>query len=227
MSKVSEMRGKYSLEDLLKIREDDGKEFSYQCDNYASRVRLERIAGRSGIMPIHEKCSFDSFEVKSHEQKHALDFSRWFATNFDTHKGQNFIFSGDTGTGKNHLAAAICNHLMPKGRSCLVITITELMIKMRSCYGSQATMSEEAFIKGLVNIDFLVIDEIGLQRDNMSEKLLVNQLIDTRLGNLKQTGLLTNLGKEDLRELLGKRVMDRLKENNGQWVPFDWESYRR
>ena len=47
-------------------------------------------------------------------------------------------------------------------------------------------------------------------------------------GSSSNTGweILSNLGREDLTEFLGERVMDRLREDGGRVIPFGWESYR-
>jgi DNA replication protein DnaC len=39
--------------------------------------------------------------------------------------------------------------------------------------------------------------------------------------------LLSNLTPGEVKTFLGERVYDRLREDGGQCVPFDWESYRR
>ncbi len=226
-NKRPRQKSTYTLEELLKSREEGNSKFINECHIDSQKVVLERIAGRSGIMPIHQNCRFDNYQVLSEGHARALKFSKWYANNFKGNKGQSFVFSGNTGTGKNHLAAAICNSLMERRLSCLVITITELMIKMRSCYNKNSEITEEKFINGLINVDLLVIDEIGLQRGNTNENLLINQLVDSRLGRLKPTGMLTNLGKDDITALIGERVMNRMKENKGQWITFDWGSFRK
>jgi DNA replication protein DnaC len=101
------------------------------------------------------------------------------------------------------------------------------MIKLRKCYGKDAEISEDEFIKRMLNLDLLVIDEIGLQKNTDSEKLVLNQIIDQRVSRLKSTGILTNLGGEDLTKFLGVRIISRLKMNNGQWIVFNWEDYRK
>lgn len=46
----------------------------------------------------------------------------------------SFVFSGAPVTEKNHLAAAIGNHLLALGHSVLVVTIPDLMLRVRECY---------------------------------------------------------------------------------------------
>lgn len=222
------MQGKseYSYEDLMRIREEGAKQATDEIVQYQEERALNSILGRSGILPLHQGCTIENYVVSDHLQVFARDFAKNYIEKFSNNFGTCFVFSGGTGTGKNHLSAAICNSLMSTGKTCLVITVTELMIKMRNCYGDNAQYSEDEFIKQLVNFDLLILDEIGLQKGSDHEKLILNQIIDQRLGHLKPVGVLTNLDYQDTQKLLGQRIFDRLKSNNSQWIPFNWGSYR-
>lgn len=101
------------------------------------------------------------------------------------------------------------------------------MIKMRKCYGNNPDYGEDEFIQSLVKFDLLVLDEIGLQRGTDNEKLVLNQVIDQRISRFKPTGMITNLNAEDVNKLLGVRIMDRMRMNGGEWIPFTWGSYRK
>lgn len=230
LSQSTGVKPKYSYADLLAIRKEGELKTSQAYALQKETSRSESIVGRSGILPIHQKCSLENYVVSSHGQKNALAYATWFVNNFHLNNGSSFIFSGDTGTGKNHLSAAICNALMPQGKRCLIITVSELMMRLNSCYGENARMSEEKFFDGMVKLDLLVIDEIGLGRTSVSasnnERLAINQIIDKRLCHLKPTGILTNLGQKEINEQLGVRIMSRMRNDNGQWVSFDWEDYR-
>lgn len=137
----------------------------------------------------------------------------------------SFVFSGSPGTGKNHLAAAIGNHLLSGGHSVLVVTIPDLMLRVRECYdGGQ---SEAALLGDLCKVDLLVLDEVGIQRGSNGEKVILNQIIDRRLSSMRPVGILTNLNHEELLGALGTRVIDRLQMDGGMWVNFDRGSYRK
>ncbi len=221
---------KFSYSDLMEIRRVGERETSQAYVLQKEASRSESITGRSGILPMHQKCSLENYVVSGHGQKNALAYATWFVSNFHLNNGSSFIFSGDTGTGKNHLSAAICNALMRQGKHCLIITVPELMMRLNSCYGENARMSEEQFFDGMIKLDLLVIDEVGQGRTSVNasnnERLAINQIIDKRLCHLKPTGILTNLGQKEINEQLGVRIMSRMRNDNGQWVSFDWEDYR-
>ncbi|AGG58081.1 DnaC-like helicase loader [Vibrio phage douglas 12A4] len=189
--------------------------------------KTKKLLGRSGILPLHQRCTVDNYEATTQGQVIARDFARDYILGFDRNDGQGFIFGGTKGTGKNHLAASICNALMLKEKSCLIITVSELMIKLRSCYGKMATTTEDKFIQTMVSFDLLILDEIGLQRGTDTEHLIINQIIDQRVCRMKPTGMLTNLEGSQVEEVLGERVFDRMRMNGGAWIEFNWNSYRK
>lgn len=216
----------YSYEDLMRIRKEGAIQATSEIITRREENALKSVLGRSGILPLHQGCTIENYVVKDHLQAFARDFSQNYIDKFNNNFGTCFIFSGGTGTGKNHLSSAICNALMKQGKTCLVVTVTELMINMRKCYGDKPDYSEDQFIKQLINFDLLVLDEIGLQKGSDHEKIILNQVIDQRIGNLKPVGVLTNLDHNSVKTVLGERIFDRLKSNNSQWIPFNWGSYR-
>mgnify|MGYP003630836727 CR=1 FL=1 len=227
MSNLTKGQCKYSYEDLMRIRKEGAIEFANEITTRQEESDLKSVLGRSGIMPLHQACTVENYVVSNHEQSIALDFAKQYIRCFNDKECTGFIFSGGTGTGKNHLASAICNSLMLRGKSCLVVTVSELMLNMRKCYSNNAKYSEDEFIKQLINFDLLVLDEIGLQKGSDHEKIILNQVIDQRIGHLKPVGVLTNLDHPSVKAVLGERIFDRLKSNNSQWVPFNWGSYRK
>lgn len=216
-----------AIANVRKWREEaeavQGEKFEKQIAEHRSK----EIIGRCGILPLHQQCTVENYQVENEGQRIARDFSADFIERFKFKSVGGFYFCGDTGTGKNHLAAAICNALMAENYSCLIITVTELMQKMRNCYSDKSKVTEDEFIQSIVKFDFLVLDEIGLQRGSEAEMLTINQIIDQRMLQLKPTGILTNLSPTDLNDFLGKRIIDRMKVNGGKWIVFDWESYRK
>jgi putative replication protein len=148
-----------------------------------------------------------------------------YAQNFGGGSFASFVFSGSPGTGKNHLAAAIGNHLLAAGHSVLVVTIPDLMLRVRECYDDG--QSESSLLNDLCSVDLLVLDEVGIQRGSSGEKVIINQVIDRRLSSMRPVGILTNLNHGELVSTLGERVMDRLQMDGGIWVNFGWLSYRK
>ncbi|WP_154056396.1 ATP-binding protein [Pseudescherichia vulneris] len=206
-------------------QESEGRKRSEEIDRMNQRARSEKIFGRAGIQALHRSCSFANYEVSGAEQRQAYSMAKSYAQNFGGSGFASFVFSGAPGTGKNHLAAAIGNHLLAAGHSVLVVTIPDLMLRVRECYDDG--QSEASLLNDLCNVDLLILDEVGIQRGSSGEKVIINQVIDRRLSSMRPVGILTNLNHGELVTTLGARVMDRLQMDGGIWVNFGWASYRK
>ena len=198
-------------EELLAWQKKQGAIRSAALERENRAMKMQRTFNRSGIRPLHQNCSFENYRVECEGQMNALSKASQYVEEFDGNIA-SFIFSGKPGTGKNHLAAAICNELLLRGKSVLIITVADIMSAMKDTFRNSGT-SEEQLLNDLSNVDLLVIDEIGVQTESKYEKVI-------------PTGMLTNSNMEEMTKLLGERVMDRMRLGNSLWVIFNWDSYR-
>jgi putative replication protein len=197
-----------------------------QCEVVVARNRQNRAAkllGRSGIRELHQRCTFSNYRVTCEGQCQAYSMARSWLDRYGTGVG-GFVFSGPTGTGKNHLAAAIGNQLMSRGKTVVIASVADLMTQMRARYGGTGSRAE--FIGRLCSADLLVISGIGVLPVSRHERLLLNQIVDRRIASCRPIGLITSLDAVTLGQLLGERVIDHLRMGGGMWVSFTWESYR-
>jgi len=211
-------------EELLAWQKEQGEIRAAALARENRAMKMQRTFNRSGIRPLHQNCSFDNYIVECDGQLNALNKARQYVENFDGNIA-SFIFTGKPGTGKNHLAAAICNELLIQGKSVLIITVADIMTAMKDTFTNKET-SEEQLLTDLSNVDLLVIDEIGVQTESKYEKVIINQLVDRRSSSKRPTGMLTNYNIEEMSKLLGERVMDRMRLGASLWVNFNWDSYR-
>ncbi len=118
-------------------------------------MKMQRTFNRSGIRPLHQDLLLENYRVECEGQMNALSKARQYVEEFDGNIA-SFIFSGKPGTGKNHLAAAICNELLLRGKSVLIITVADIMSAMKDTFRNSGT-SEEQLLNNLSNVDLLVI----------------------------------------------------------------------
>lgn len=189
-------------------------------------MKMQRAFKRSGIRELHINCSFDNYIITCPAQKKALENARDYAGNF-CNSIASFVFSGRHGTGKNHLASAICNALLLQDKSVLIITVADIMSAMKGTFNDDNSVTEEQLLSDLSKVDLLVIDEIGMQIESRYEKVIINQIVDRRSSSKRPTGMLTNLNNQEMNTLLGERVMDRMRMGDSLWVNFTWGSYRQ
>ena len=134
------------------------------------------------------------------------------------------VFSGVPGTGKSHLAIAIA-YFVDAAPTAIYTSAIDAVRMIRNTWRRDSERTETQVLDMLAGVDLLVLDEVGVQYGTEAEQVNLFDIIDKRYRALMPTILLTNQGKGGLKTFLGDRSFDRLREG-GQWVVFDWESYR-
>jgi DNA replication protein DnaC len=191
-------------------------------------LRWSRLLGDSCIPPRFYDRTFEGYTATNAGQQRAVEFARQLADDIaaGTAAGRCAVFVGRPGTGKSHLAAAVATHAMRSGRSAIFTTVTRLIRRIRGTYNRGSAETESQAVEVFTSPDLLILDEIGVQRGTDDEKMLLFDVLNDRYENRCSTVLLSNLPTKELRRYLGDRVFDRLKEDGGQVVVFDWESMR-
>ncbi|HAH9188847.1 TPA: ATP-binding protein, partial [Escherichia coli] len=103
----------------------EGQKRCEEINRQNRQLRVEKILNRSGIQPLHRKCSFSNYQVQNDGQRYALSQAKSIADELMV-GCTNFAFSGKPGTGKNHLAAAIGNRLLKNGQTVIVVTVADV-----------------------------------------------------------------------------------------------------
>jgi DNA replication protein DnaC len=140
--------------------------------------------------------------------------------------GRCLVFCGSPGTGKTHLACAIAKSVAQSGRSTRYFTVQELIRSIRATWQPGSRESEDTVLRRLQKLDFLVLDEVGVQFGTEAERTQLTEVMDMRYRAMKPTLVVSNCTRSELKKYLGERIADRLQENDGKVVIFDWPSRR-
>ncbi|CAL4317705.1 ATP-binding protein [Buchnera aphidicola] len=213
--------------ELLHWNYQEGILFSQKTIQENDKIKKKNILEKSGIRQLYLNCSFENYQIKNEKQKKIVKLSKQYAKNFHN-SFKNFIFLGTTGTGKNHLAAAIGNYLIEKGKKILLITIADLMSNVKKTFNNNnKNFTEEKIIHYLSTVDLLIFDEIGIQTESKYEKIILHQIIKRRYSCKKPIGILSNLFFPELKKILGEQIIDRINTNNSLVLYFTWNSHRK
>ena len=87
-------------------------------------------------------------------------------------------------------------------------------------------VTESQVIADFAGYDLLIIDEVGVQTGTDAESKALFDVFNERYQNLKPTVLISNLDAEGFVQAVGRRIADRVKEDGGEILSFDWESHR-
>lgn len=191
------------------------------------RIWKKRL-GEAGIPERFQERTLASYHAVNSGQQRALSFASDFADQFEevSKSGRSAIFCGKPGTGKTHLAVGIGLHVMSLNRLVLFTTVQRMVRRVKESWRKGASESESEVIDLLVQPDLLILDEIGVQFGTDFEKNLVFDVLNERYEKRRPTLLISNLTAGEVKTFLGERVYDRLREDGGKCVPFDWESHR-
>jgi DNA replication protein DnaC len=185
--------------------------------------------GRLNIVPRFAQASFASYEPQSRMAENNLKTCQGYVRTWQDRKqaGEGMILCGRQGTGKTHLAVAVCREIAASGGEAVFITTASRIIRaFRRSWNHEGEMNEFDTLKFYSGLDLLVIDEIGVQYGTESERHILFEVLNNRYEDLLPTLLISNLPVTELARFLGERTLDRVLQG-GTVLAFDWESYRR
>ncbi|HHY74063.1 MAG TPA: ATP-binding protein [Bacillus bacterium] len=155
-----------------------------------------------------------------------------FAETFNPDNYQNLLLVGTYGTGKSHLSYAAVKKVMDLGYSCLFLSVPKLLTKIKETYNRQSKFSEEEILEFILEVDLLVLDDLGAEytnkrngdeNDNWAQSKLF-EVIDSRAG--KHTIYTTNLNSADLEEKVNSRNFSRILDNT-EIIVMNGPDYRK
>lgn len=195
-----------------------------------SVARWQRKIGDAGIPERFRDRRLSTYVAATESQRRALAFAQGYADDFDAavKTGRSALFVGLPGTGKTHLAVGIGMDVMERdNRSVLFTTVMRAVRRVKDTWSRGSAESESDAIAALVFPDLLILDEVGVQFGSDTEKLILFDVLNERYERRRPTILMSNLTIEEVADFLGERIIDRLREDGGEFIPFDWDSYRK
>ncbi len=140
----------------------------------------------------------------------ALNFTENFGKTFT-----NLLISGNTGTGKTHLANAIAKKLIDNGVTVLYLSASDFFelckkFKMAQFENYKHAENELNFVLGA---ECLIIDDLGTESGTNATNSQLFNCIEKRFLKKLPTVITTNLNKEEIGARYSDRVKSRLLAN--------------
>lgn len=136
-----------------------------------------------------------------------------FIDNFDNIEEKNLLFIGNTGLGKTYMTNCIANEILKKGKTVLYQTAPVLFETIISNKFNKTRDSDE-FYKNILNVDLLIIDDLGTENPNSMTIGELFTIINTRILKLNnkptKTIISTNLSIEKIFKFYEERIGSRI-----------------
>ncbi|QDQ25178.1 hypothetical protein FNU76_01725 [Chitinimonas arctica] len=193
-----------------------------------AQLRWQRQLGSSGIHEHFHDRKIGNYHVTHEGQRRARAFAEAYAEEFaGKHSGRCAVFVGQTGTDKNHLACGIAMRIMARyQRSAMFTTVSSMIMRIPEAKRFDSEMRQSEAIALFTYPSLLILDEVGVQSSTDSEARALFDVLNGRYEQRKATILLSNLDVAGVQNAIGPRLFDRLREDGGEVVPFDWAGGR-
>lgn len=218
--------------ECMKEEERKKKEREVQAEKLK---RLDKIRGASLLGDRYKDTTFDKTDLdRPADFQKAFQRCRNYCQIPDQalEHGYGIYIYGDSGTGKTHLTACMCNELISQMHQCLFTNFFEISKLIQSTWNGNA--DSEVVIKRICEVDFLFLDDLGTEivTKNGQDNWLQGQVFDIinkRYNNKKPTIFSSNYSLNQLITERGmmKKTVDRIGEMSTAMIKLSGDSYRR
>lgn len=170
---------------------DHGEVFPCRCQETVSQEnRLSQLLRYSNVGPLQR----NSFETTRPEgrlpgpQSKVL-FGEAFkaAARFAEEPQGWLVLTGPSGSGKTHLAAAIANRCIERGRTVLFAFVPDLLDHLRGTYTPQSDVSYDDLSQQVRTAPVLVLDDLGSHSSSPWAQEKLFQVINHRFNSMLPT----------------------------------------
>lgn len=192
----------------------------------------------SGLKKRHIYCSLNNFKPRAGQDK-ALNAVEQFARDFlDNKNPVGLLLVGGVGSGKTHIVASLVNYLadamelysreehpdeyidsyksdfswLDKNTGVCFVMLSELYEHLRFCYSENNSWFPKQIVNHLREVELLVLDDMGAEKASDWTKEILFNIIDYRYNEQLPMIVTTNCVPEELKEKIGDRNFDRLRE---------------
>ena len=176
--------------------------------------RLSRLQRESGDLELEllGKMTFQNFDRRRLnlplEQQENLERAFRLARDFAEAPEGWLVLQGPTGCGKTHLAAAIANYQLQKGKPVFFKVVPDLLDYLRSTFNPESKVTYDELFERVRSAPLLILDDFGKQASTPWAQEKLYQVINYRYNARLPTVITTRLPLEDIEIEISSRMID-------------------
>jgi len=176
--------------------------------------RLSRLRRDSGDLELKllRNMTFENFDPNranlTPEQRHNLGRVYKLAKSFADEPEGWIVFQGTNGCGKTHLAAAIGNYQLKRGKPVLFIFVPDFLDHLRSTFSPDSKVTYDEFFDKVKTSSLLILDDFGEQASTPWAQEKIYQVISHRYNDRLPTVITTCLSLEEIELRISSRLID-------------------
>lgn len=203
-----ELQSYRSIYENLKVRNEaddifentnDLKAVDAFCKAIIKKPIIEKLLNQSKINKRFQLCTFESYKTNEEFQKTAKNKALEYAENISEilKTGTNLFLvgCGCVGTGKTHLACAIAHKVIEQNIPAKFINVTSMIAEIKGKFD----------ISEFVNVDLLIIDDLGKENGTNWVCETIYSIINQRYEAMKPTVITTEGNMSSLKENYGEK----------------------
>jgi len=174
-------------------------------------LRLRQDSGDLGLKLLRNM-AFENFDPKRVnlplEQQQILGDAYKLARRFAEEPEGWLVLLGPNGCGKTHLAAAIGNYQLKKGKPVLFVFVPDFLDHLRSTFSPDSKVTYDDLFERVKKAPLLILDDLGEQSSTPWAQEKLYQLINYRYNARLPTVVTSCFSLEEIETRIGSRLGD-------------------
>ncbi len=189
--------------------DENGTESVTEC--ICMKKRLNQIrAKHSGMGELLNK-SLDNYQTAQPWQKTLLNGARYYLSH---RENEWYAMTGQSGSGKTHICAAIANHFLDSGEKVIYMPWTIAVKELKQ----RATEDYTEALQRYIDTDVLYIDDLFKGKITDADLTIAFELINARAINLKSITIVSSERSMEELNQIDSAITGRIAERCGRYM---------
>ncbi len=181
--------------------------------------RVVTLINNAGLPARYSTARLDSFSNFTGNGREIVQKLSHWKDDFHLEKPRGLIIGGPVGVGKTYLLAALAKSFAAKGVSVRFVDFFQLLLALKAGYAEDK--NEAGLLQEMIDVDVLMIDELGKGRCSDWELSVLDQLV---MGRYNQNKIIVASTNYSLKPLTRVHTHNVSLDGTGSGSTFDLDS---